>query len=405
MNQDASMNYSRGFQFNPQEKLYETNKSKSCLKIGIPKETEHEENRIAIVPQAAGLLVQNGHEVLIEKGAGDKAHFPDNKYSEQGAQILYSREDVFKADIILKVAPMTIDEIKLIKQGQIIFSAMQFSIQHEEYFRTLMQKKVTAIGYENIMDKTGSYPLVRAISEIVGNTSILIASKYLSSFEYGKGLMFGGTTGITPTEVVIIGAGTVGEYAAKAAIGLGAYVKVFDNSVYKLRRLGYNLHEHVFTSIIQPKVLSKALSTADVVIGALYSYEGMTPVIITEEMVSHMKYGSVIIDVSIDQGGCIETSKVTTHANPVYSVYGVTHYCVPNISSIVPHTASYAVSNFIAPIIISLAEKNGLDNLMREDYGIRRGAYIYKGILCNKTVGNYYNISYQDIDLLMAAFH
>lgn len=405
MIQEGPFNFQHGYQYNPQEKLYETRKTKSSLRIGIPKETEKEENRVAIVPQAAGLLVQNGHEVIIEKGAGDKAHFPDNKYAEMGARIVYDKEETFKTDIILKVAPLSPEEILIIKPGQTVFSALQFTIQKEEYFRELMQRKVTAFSYENIMDKTGSYPMVRAISEIVGNTTILLASNYLSNLEYGKGLMFGGTTGITPTEVVIIGAGTVGEFAARAALGLGAYVKVFDNSTYKLRRLSNNLHERIYTSIIQPKVLSKALSTADVVIGALYSYDGMAPVIVTEEMVNQMKYGSVIMDVSIDQGGCIETSHVTTHANPVFTKYGVTHYCVPNISSIVPHTASYAISNFIAPIINSIAEKNGLDHFIREDYGIRRGVYIFQGILCNKTVGNYFNIPHQDIDLLLTAFH
>lgn len=392
-------------QLMPQAEMLEVKRQKKNVSIGVPRETSFQENRVALVPEAVGLLVQNGHQVLIETNAGKAANFPDNEYSEHGGQIVYTAEEVFKADIILKVGPPSETEIDLLKNRQTLISAVHFTIQNQNYFKKLIAKKITALSFELIKDKTGSFPVVRAMSEIAGNTSILIAAEYLSDPQYGKGGMLGGFSGITPTEVVILGAGTVGEFAARAAMGLGALVKIFDNSLYKLRRLQNNLNTRIFTSIIQPKVLLKSLKTADVVIGALHAVEGRAPIVITEQMVMEMKSGAVIIDVSIDQGGCVETSHVTNHSDPVFQFNNVTHYCVPNIASKVPHTASYALSNFFAPILLDLGEEGGIENKLKNDYGVRQGVYLYNGILTNKFVGEYYGIPYQDIDLLMAAFH
>lgn len=389
----------------PQEEMLEVKKQKKSISIGVPKEISFQENRVALVPEAVGLLVQNSHQVFIETNAGRSAHFPDAEFSEQGGQIVATAEEVFKADLILKVAPPSSGEIEKIKQRQTIISALHMTIQDQQYFKKLMAKKITSLSFELIKDKTGSFPVVRAMSEIAGNTSMLIAAEYMSNSQYGKGSMLGGFSGITPTEVVILGAGTVGEFAARAAMGLGAQVKVFDNSLYKLRRLQNDLSIRIFTSIIQPKVLLKSLKTADVVVGALHVSEGRTPIVITEQMVTEMKNGAVIIDVSIDQGGCIETSKVTNHSDPVFQVHGVTHYCVPNIASRVPHTASYALSNFFAPILLSLGEEGGIENMLKNNYDLRQGVYLYNGILTNKFIGENFNLPYQDIELLMAAFH
>jgi alanine dehydrogenase len=268
-----------------------------------------------------------------------------------------------------------------------------------------MRKKATALAYENIQDQFGTYPVRRTISEIVGNAAILTAARYLGDPDYGKGNMMGGFSGITPTEVVIIGAGTVAENAARVALGMGATVKVFDDSIYRLRRIQVNIQNRLFTSIIQPKVLLKALSTADIVIGAIHSVHGKTPVIVTEEMVRQMKPGAVIIDVSIDQGGCVETSRITTHQNPVFKKYDVIHYCVPNIASQAPHTASYALSNFMTPVMLSIGEAGGVDNLIRIDRGLSKGAYLFKGIITNLAVSEHFDLPFQDIELLLAAFH
>jgi alanine dehydrogenase len=285
-----------------------------------------------------------------------------------------------------------------------LISSIHTSAINEEYFRRLLIKRITAIAFEYVQDKAGTFPVIRAMSEIAGNTSMLVAAEYMSNPEYGRGKMLGGFSGISPTEVVILGAGTVGEYATRAALGMGAFVKIFDNSVYKLRRLQNNLNTRVYTSMIQPRVLLNALRSADVVIGAIHTAYGRTPVVVTEDMVQQMKMGAVIIDVSIDQGGCFETSEVTDHRNPVFKKYGVTHYCVPNIASKVPHTASYALSNFLSPILLRVGDEGGVEKVLHSDFGVRQGVYLYNGISTNKFLSDSFHLPFQDINLLMAAF-
>jgi alanine dehydrogenase len=388
----------------PQEEMLEVSRKKGSLYIGVPKETYFQENRICLVPEAVALLVSNGHQVVIETNAGKAANFDDKDYSEAGAKIAYSSKEVYEADIILKVAPPSDDEIEMLQRKQTLFSALQMTVQSDNYVKQLMNKKVTAIAYDYIKDEDGIFPIIRSMSEIAGNTSILIAAEYLSNINNGNGSMFGGITGTSPTEVVILGAGTVGEFATRAALGLGAMVKIFDNSVYRLRRLQSDLATRVFTSVLQPKVLAKALKTADVVIGAIRAPKGRTPCVVTEEMVSEMKYGSVMIDISIDQGGCFETSRVTNHTNPVFRTHGVIHYCVPNIPSRVSRTASYALSNVLTPILVNIGDEGGVESLLRSNSGVRHGVYIYNGILTNQFLGETFKLPYKDIDLLMAAF-
>lgn len=386
----------------PQELMMEVEKGKHHLFIGVPKETSFQENRIALTPQSVKLLVNNGHEVHVETGAGTAANFKDNYYSEMGAQIVYSTTDVYKADVIMKVEPPSLEEIKIMKVGQTLISALQLSTIKKEFIAELVKKRVTAIAYEYIRDNDGTYSVIRSMSEVVGGTAILIAAEYLSNVSHGKGQMLGGVSGIPPTEVVILGAGTVGEFATRAALGLGANVKVFDNSVYKLRRLQNNIGARIFTSIIQPIILEKALRTADVAVGALHG-DGRTPCVVTEAMVSKMKPGSVIIDVSIDQGGCFETSVVTNHTQPVFKKYDVIHYCVPNIASRVSRTASYALSNIFAPILLKIGESGGIKNMLWEQTGVRHGVYIYLGSITNKYISEQFKFNYKELELLIAA--
>jgi alanine dehydrogenase len=392
-------------QYMPREEMLEVSSGKKMLTIGVPKESAYTENRIDLVPESVGLLVQNGHKVLVQADAGKYARFYDHEYSEMGAEIVYDVNKVYQADIILKVAPPTLDEIEMLGTKQTIVSSLHLSNLSEEYFRRLVQKKATSLAFEYIKDKSGTYPVVRSMSEIAGNTAILLAAEYMSLPDFGRGKMLGGFSGINPSEVVILGAGTVGEFAARAALGMGAFVKVFDDSIYKLRRLQNNLFTRVYTSMFQPSILLNALRTADVVIGAVYSTQSRTPIIVTESMVRQMKEGAVIIDVSIDQGGCFETSVVTDHKNPVFKKHGVTHYCVPNIASKVPHTASYALSNFLTPILIRIGETGGVENLLRSDFGVRQGVYLFNGIATNNYLCDMFHLPFQDINLLMAAFH
>lgn len=389
--------------FMPQEEMLEVARKKSALQIGIPKETSIQEKRVPVVPDAVAVLINNGHEVIVETGAGDGSSFSDKDYSEVGATIVFSTDEVYKANMILKVEPPTLQEIDLMQHGQLLISALQLPIQPKNFIKKLMAKKITAIAFDYIKDPEGILPIVSAMSEIAGNASILIAAEYLSNVRKGKGQLFGGISGVSPTEVVILGAGTVGEFAAKSALGLGATVKVFDNNTHKLRRLQTILGQRVATSIIQPKVLAKALKTADVVIGAISSRIGRAPIVVTEDMVSKMKDFSVIVDVSIDKGGCIETSEVTSHDAPIFSKYGVIHYCVPNIASRVARTASYALSNVITPTILDTGEFGGLEVMIKSYQGIQNGVYIYKGVLTNKYLADTFGLPYKDINLLLMA--
>jgi len=387
----------------PQEEMAEVKRKNSNLFIGIPKETSLQEKRVPLVPQDVELLVNNGHQVMIESKAGKKANFDDHAYSEAGAVIAYSREEVYKADILLKVEPLSHNEIDLLQHRQTLISALQLPVQPKNFLQKLIDKRVTAIAYDFIKDTSDRFPVIRAMSEIAGNTSILIAAEYLSNVNGGHGHMLGGISGVKPTEVVIFGAGAVAEFAARSALGLGASVKVFSNNTSKLRRLQEGIGCRVYTSTLQPKVIESALRTADVAIGAIRSETGRSPIVVTEEMVKQMQEGSVIVDVSIDQGGCFETSKMTNHSNPTYELHGVTHYCVPNIASRVARTASYALSNIFAPVILDLGEGGGVDNCIKNTYSIRSGIYLYRGMLTNRYLAEMFNLPYKDLDLLLAA--
>lgn len=387
----------------PQEALEETKTRKNQLYIGIPKETSFQENRIALTPLSVALLIQNDHRVVIESGAGLAANFTDNDYSEQGAQIIYNTPTVYEADIIIKIAPPTAVEVEMMKQGQIVFSALQMATVKKELLQVMIQKKIIALAFEYLRDDAGVLSVVRAMGEIVGSTSVLIAAEYLSNLFEGKGLMLGGVTGVPPTDVVIIGAGTVGEYAARTALGLGAQVKVFDSSLHKLRRLQNNVGSRVFTCVMQPLVLKKAVTTCDVVIGAVRAKNGRSPCLVSEQTVSLMKPNSVIIDVSIDQGGCFETSEVTNHKNPIFKKYDVIHYCVPNIASRVSRTATYALTNIFTPILLDIGELGGIMNLIWEKPGIRNAVYMYQGHLTNKDLANRFEMPHKDLNLLVVS--
>lgn len=389
--------------FQTQEAYLKTGAQQHSLKIGVPKEVSFQENRIALTPLSVGLLVKRGHEIIIESGAGDASNFLDHHYSEQGAQVVSDRKTVFESDIVIKIASPTLEEVEMMKNRRVLLSSQQPSLLHLDVLRALMKKQITAVSYEYLRDEGGHLSVVRAMSEIVGATSVLIASEYLSTVFGGKGLMLGGVTGVPPTEMVIIGAGTVGEFAARTAIALGAQVKVFDSSVYRLRRLQSNVGSRVFTSVIQPVVLHKAVRSSDVVIGALRATNGRCPTLITEETVSKMKPNSVLIDVSIDQGGVFETSEVTSHDDPVFRKYDVIHYCVPNIASRVARTATYALTNIFTPILLEIGECGGINNMIWANQGIRSAIYLYQGTLTNKDMAHKFNLPYKDLDLIMVS--
>ncbi|HEU4469735.1 MAG TPA: alanine dehydrogenase [Flavisolibacter sp.] len=394
---------STSFSYETLEETLDIKPKGAQLHIGIPKEIAFQENRIALTPDAVSVLVSNGHEVTIEHNAGEAAHFADKDYSEAGARIVYNREEVYKAPILVKSAPVVEEELPLLQQSQMIISPIHLSVLKAELLQKMMDKRITAISFENLKDDSGTYPIVRSMSEIAGSAVMLIAAQYLSSANHGKGVLLGGISGIAPTKVIIIGAGIVGEYAARAALALGASVKVFDNSVYRLKRLQNNIGHRLWTSVIEPRMLAKQLKTCEVAVGALGSESGRTPVVVTEEMVSSMRTGSVIIDVSIDRGGCFETAEITTHESPIYLKYGVIHYCVPNIPSGFARTASQAISNVLMPLLLEAGDDGGFERMVWHQIHLRSGIYMFKGALTNFYLSERFNLKYTDLNLLIAS--
>lgn len=383
----------------PQEEKLEVLQQKGELYIGIPKESQYQEKRICLTPDAVGAIVAHGHKVLIESGAGEGASFSDLDYTNAGAQITRDTKKVFGCPIILKVEPPTLSEVELINPQSTIISALQIKTRNKQYFETLAKKRITAVAFEYIRDDDGKYPAVRSLSEIAGISSVLIAAEIMAT-DQGNGMMFGNISGVPPVEVVILGAGTVGEYAARSALGLGANVKIFDNSITKLRHIQTNLNRPVYTSTLQPKNLLKSLKRCDVAIGAVRGKD-RSPILVSQTMVENMKKGSVIIDVSIDMGGCFETSELTTHNKPTYTKFGVIHYAVPNIPARYPKTSSVSISNIFTPYLLKIGEEGGLENSLRFDKGLRNGLYMYHGILTNRMVGEWFGMKFSDINFLI----
>lgn len=373
------------------------------LFIGIPRETAFQEHRIGLIPEAVGVLVANGHDVWIESKAGEGSGYTDRDYSDAGAKIKYDKKEIFNCDILIKSAPIIHEDLDLLKMNQVVISPIHLSVMKAEILEQMMEKKLTGLSFENLKDDSGTYPIVRSMSEIAGSASMLIAGQYLSSGASGKGILLGGISGIPPTKVIILGAGVVGEFAARAALAMGASVKVFDNNVYRLKRLQDTLGHRVWTSVIEPRILAKQLKTCEVAVGALNSENGRTPMVVTEAMVSNMRPGSVIIDVSIDRGGCFETSEITTHERPTFLKHGVIHYCVPNIPSGYSRTASHAVSNVLMPLLLKVSQEGGLDEFVWKNINIRNSIYMFKGSLTNFHLSERFELKYTDLNLLLAS--
>ena len=384
----------------PKEERLEVQMKEGKLSIGIPKETHLQERRLCLSPDAVQVLVANGHDITVETGAGEGANYTDQEYSEAGATIAYDSKEVFSKPIVLKVSPLSLDEIDLMTPNSFLVSTVQLNMQTRSYFEKLSAKKITALGFEFIKDSHGYLPVVRLLSEIAGTTSILLAGELMSNTNGGNGVLMGGIAGVRPAEIVILGGGTVGEYASKAALGLGANVRVFDNSLSRLRRLQTDLGVRVSTSMLDPKELNKALKRCDVAIGALRG-DARTPCVVTEKMVSNMKQGAVVIDLSIDNGGCFETSEVTTHKDPTIIKHGVIHYGVTNITSRVSRTTTKALSNFFLPYLLSVAKEGGFEHVIKCDRGLRSGIYLFHGRMTKKKISDWFDIPFHDINLLI----
>ncbi|MBC6490854.1 alanine dehydrogenase [Flavihumibacter stibioxidans] len=394
---------SHSFSYETLEETLDVKPIGAQLHIGIPKEVAFQENRVALTPDAVGVLVSNGHHVVIEHNAGDAAHYRDKDYSEAGAKIVYEKAEVYRAPILVKSAPVVEEDIPFLQPNQVIISPMHITLLKAELLEKMMEKRITAICFEQLKDESGSLPIVRSMSEIAGSAVMLIAGQYLGSANHGKGVLLGGISGIPPSKVIILGAGIVGEYAARAAIALGASVKVFDNNIYRLKQLQNNIGHRLWTSVLEPKILAKQLKTCEVAVGAMGSSTGRAPIVVTEEMVSNMRPGSVIIDVSIDSGGCFETSEITSHEQPIFMKYGVIHYCVPNIPSGFARTASHGISNVLMPLLLEAADEGGIENLIWQKVYLRSGIYLFKGALTHFHLSQRFNLKFTDLNLLIAS--
>ena len=392
------------YSYNPLEETLEYSPKQKSVFIGIPKENSFQENRIALTPSAVAVIDNNGHKVAIEHNAGEPSSYSDREYSEAGAIIVHDKTQLFEADIILKTAPISHEELDLLKENQLVFSPIHIPSLSKEHLMKCLEKKIIGIALGNIKDDAGYFPIVRSMSQIAGVYAIQMASKYLSNDHRGKGILMGGIAGVPPANGVIIGAGMVGEFAARTALGCGAQVKVFDNSIYRLMRLQRTVGQTIFTSVIDPVELSKALSEADVAIGALKPQKGIVPMVVTEHMVEKMQAGSVIIDVSIDNGGCFETSSLTSHEEPTFVKHDVIHYCVPNMASGVSRTASTAISNILMPLILSCTESvGGADQIIQHKPGLLSATYMYKGRLSSLVLSKKFDIKYTDLSLILSS--
>lgn len=403
---DGGRSFSEFFaegQYQTQAETLEVKPSSKELIIGVPKESTLSENRVAIVPNSIRTLVGYGFKVFVERGAGEASHFTDHQFSEAGAEVTSDRKKIFSASIVMKVTPPTEEELEMFTLDQILISPLHIPTLTENYIKLLKKKKVNAFAMEYLRSSDGTYPIVRIMSEIAGMSIIQTASELLSYSNGGRGVLLGGVSGVPPAKVIILGAGVVGEFATKAALGLGASVRVFDNDVSKLMRIQKLVGQSLHTSTFNPVYLGYQMMSADVVIGAVHSSTGRAPILVTEEMVTKMKPGSVIIDVSIDQGGCIETSEMTTLKSPTFIKHDVIHFCVPNIPSKVPRTASVAISNITTGILIQIGKAKTIENLIYNDEGLRNGIYTFKGCLTNEYIAERFGLKYTSINLLMAS--
>jgi alanine dehydrogenase len=394
---------SSSFSYETQEEVLDIPHRSKPLLIGIPKEIAFQENRIGLIPDAVGVLIANGHEVMVESGAGDGSRYTDHDYAEAGARIVFEKEEVYKCPILVKTAPPVEADLPFLQMHQIIISPLHLSALKKELVEKLMAKKITALAIENIKDENQNYPILRSMGEIAGSAVMLIAGQYLSNFNQGKGILLGGISGVPPTKVVIIGADIIGEFATRNALALGASVKVFDNNVSRLQRLQNNLGQRVWTSVIEPKILAKQLKTCEVAVGALRNDTGRSPIVVTEEMVAAMRPGSIIIDVAIDRGGCFETSELTNHEHPVITKHNVIHYGVPNIPSGFARTASQAISNVLMPLLIQVGDQGGLEEIIWQQVHMREGIYLYKGALTDFYISAKFQLKFTDLNLLIAS--
>lgn len=389
----------------PQELLQALGKVNNRLLLGIPRERDKSERRLPLTPEAIAILTQAGHRIWVETGAGLGINYSDTHFAEAGAEIKATPQEVYQADIVLKILPPTLAEVDCMRPRSTLLSFVPLNILSKEVFLRMMAKRITAVAYELITDEWNRIPMLNVTSEIEGAASITIASELLSNAQGGKGILLGGIPGVSPTEVVIIGAGNAGTVAARAAMALGAFVKVFDDDLNKLRLIHQTLGQGLFTSTFHPNVLQNAFRSADVVIGAMRYINARRHFVISEELIHAMKKGALLIDLRISQGGCFETTCCLSPADPpVFEQYGVLHYARPNVSNRVARTTSMAYSNILVPLLLGLGDAGSLVAWISSNRGFHEGVYLYNGAAVNEYVAHSFNLSSNNLDLFLSAF-
>lgn len=386
----------------PQEKLMKKGKDSLRFTIGVLKEDKERETRVAITPQGVAMLVESGHDVFLEEGLGEEANFSDLDYTEQGGQIC-QRSEALQQDVVLKITPPQIEDIEGVKKRALLFSLIQYHHLCKETLEAMRLKSVTAIAMDWIEGIQGECPIANSMKEIEGNAAIVFAAN-MSCYPKGKGAMLGSVAGVSPSEVVILGAGMAGQSAARCAIGMGATVKFFDSSLRSLQKMRTIFGNHIFTSILHPNALAKSLKSAEVVIGALGEDEGLLPFVISEDLMQTMKKGAVIIDLNIDKGGSFGTSRETTIKRPTYKEKGVHYCCLPALATMYPRTSSIALSNITASLLLDMNKYENRGQYICSESGFQKGIYMYNGVLSNFDMGRRYNIAAKDLQLLLTVF-
>ena len=374
------------------------------MRVGVPSESDNAERRVALAPYAARILVDAGHEVSVEAGAGSLAHFSDEEYAEAGARVVDTPTELYAAsELVVKVFPPRADELTLMQDRQILISALHLGGLTAETLKGLMDLRATGIGFEFITDADGTLPIVRMMHEISGVMAVQTAARLLESAAGGRGLVLGGISGVPPSTVVILGAGVVGEWAARSALGYGAQVIVLDTDLAALRALEHYLDRRVTTAVANDQYVRQAVQNADVVIGAMLTAGQRSPVAVTEETIRAMKPGSVIVDLVMDQGGCIETSRPTTLDDPTFVLHDVVHHCVPNLPSNAARTATYALSNVLIPYVLDIGDAGSINDALWTNVSLRTGTYVYRRHLTKKSLATMFAMPHRDIELLIAS--
>ncbi len=396
----------RSVSFLVKELMLKTDNQKVSAVIGVPKENREVDKRIPLTPESVALLVASGYRVLLEAGAGLSINYSDRYYAESGAEIVATTKEVLQADIVLKILPPTLDEVEVMKRGAVVFSFLYLHLLNKPLIELMLKKRINAAAYELMYDDTGTSPFVTTISEIEGSSSINLAAELLSNTHGGKGILLGGIPGISPTEVVIIGAGVAGTMAARSAMAMGASVKVFDNDINKLRNIRHELGDPLFTSTLQPNVLRNVFRSADVVIGAMQYINKIHFYRISSDLIREMKKGAIIIDLRMAQGGCFETTMEACLPNhpSQFEKHGVLHFCEMSLSSRVARTASIALSNIFFALFTTMADSGGIEHFAMFDRGFAAGYYTYSGKIVNVYVANSFNMPVSDIGLYLRAY-